>query len=110
VLDLGATVCRKSEPRCGACPLAEACAWRAAGGPDPAIGSAGTGSRQSRFPGSDRQGRGRLVSALVAGAVPAEALPTACGWPGDRDRAAAVAASVVADGLARWDGQVLRLP
>jgi A/G-specific adenine glycosylase len=111
VLDLGATVCRKAEPRCGACPLASWCAWRAAGGPDPAVGSAGTGSRQSRFAGSDRQGRGRLVAALVMAPVPAADLAEACGWPEDPSRAARAAASLVADGLVRWGGDgALHLP
>ena len=62
MLDLGATVCRKRSPACEVCPLAATCEWRAAGciDPDPA----GAGSTQSRFEGSDRQGRGRLVDAL----------------------------------------------
>ncbi len=112
VLDLGATVCRKTDPTCGACPAAPWCRWRAAGGPAPAGGSAGTGSRQSPFAGSDRQGRGRLVAALVQGPVAAADLPGACGWPDDLTRAATVAASLVGDGLARWDDdrRSLRLP
>lgn len=103
VLDLGATVCQKATPACNRCALAGSCAWRAAGGPDPAQGSAATGSRQTRFLGSDRQGRGRLVAALVAGPVPAARLAATCGWPDDSGRAAAAAASLVADGLAAWD-------
>ena len=110
VLDLGATWCRKTSPGCASCPVAPGCAWAAAGGPDPAVGSARTGSRQSRFEGSDRQGRGRLVAALVAGPVGADAVPSACGWPDDPARAAAVAATLVADGLAVWHGRALRLP
>jgi len=111
VLDLGATVCRKTDPACGACPVAASCAWRAGGRPDPAIGSAGTGGAQSRFAGSDRQGRGRLVAALVVGPVAAGGVAAACGWPDDPDRAHAVATSLVADGLAVWtEGPTLRLP
>ena len=51
-----------------ACPVADGCAWAAAGrpDPDPADGSAGVSGGQSRFEGSDRQGRGRLVEALRA--------------------------------------------
>jgi A/G-specific adenine glycosylase len=89
------------------------CAWAAAGrpDPDPAVGSAGVSTPQSRFEGSDRQGRGRLVDALRArGRVPAASLADAAGWPDDPDRARRVAATLVADGLAADDDGDLRLP
>jgi len=102
MLDLGATVCTSRSPRCDDCPLAAGCAWRAGGcrPPDPARGSAGTSTGQSRFEGSDRQGRGRLVAALRNGATlaPGEVAARA-GWPDDPPRAAAAVASLVADGL-----------
>lgn len=105
MLDLGATVCTARVARCGDCPVAPWCAWRGEG-PDPAAGSAGVTAPQSRFEGSDRQGRGRLVDALrTDGAVPAGALATAAGWPDDPDRARRVAAGLVADGLAGDDGR-----
>ena len=110
VLDLGATVCRKTSPLCHECPLSGGCAWRSAGGPDPAVGSAGSGGRQAAFAGSDREGRGRLVAALVAGPVAAAGLATACGWPDDPARASAIAARLVADGLATWTDDRLGLP
>jgi A/G-specific adenine glycosylase len=110
MLDLGATVCTKSAPRCDACPLVVCCAWAGAGGPDPAVGSAGTGAGQSTFAGSDRQGRGRLVDALRLGPVPWAGVAEAAGWPHDPDRAARVAAGLVADGLAVVAGDALRLP
>ncbi|MET0825453.1 MAG: A/G-specific adenine glycosylase, partial [Acidimicrobiales bacterium] len=69
MLDLGATVCRARAPDCGRCPIATSCAWRGGAEPDPAVGSAGVSGRQSRFEGSDRQGRGRLVDALRHGPV-----------------------------------------
>jgi len=102
VLDLGATVCTSRGPSCGSCPVRSRCAWQQRGGgdPDPARGSAGTSSRQSRFEGSDRQGRGRLVDALrrerrlEPGDVAARA-----GWPDDPQRTAAVVATLVRDGL-----------
>jgi A/G-specific adenine glycosylase len=106
VFDLGALVCTKRAPRCEACPLRDAgCAWAAAGWPepDPVIGSAGISTPQSRFDGSDRQGRGRLVDALRAGPVPASELAAVMGWPDDPARAARVAAGVAADGLAVVD-------
>ncbi|MGH9225873.1 MAG: A/G-specific adenine glycosylase, partial [Acidimicrobiales bacterium] len=71
MLDLGATVCTTTSPRCDRCPVTEACAWHVAGRPepDPARGTAGASGRQSTFTGSDRQGRGRLVAALREGSV-----------------------------------------
>ena len=110
MLDLGATVCTKAAPRCDACPLVGCCAWAGAGGPDPAVGSAGEGTRQSTFAGSDRQGRGRLVDALRLGPVPWAGVAAAAGWPGDPDRAERVAARLVADGLAVPEAGGLRLP
>lgn len=105
MLDLGAGVCTKRAPRCDDCPLRRWCAWRCGPGDDPAAGSAGVGSPQARFAGSDRQGRGRLVEALrVGGTVPAGDLADVAGWPGEPERAARVADGLVADGLARSDG------
>jgi A/G-specific adenine glycosylase len=112
VLDLGATVCAKRSPVCEHCPVRPGCAWGAGGAtpPDPAQGSAGVGGTQSRFEGSDRQGRGRLVTALRAGPVPEGALAATMGWPDDPDRARRVAETVVADGLAVCEGDEYRLP
>ena len=110
MLDLGATVCTKRAPRCEACPLVTGCAWAGAGGPDPAVGSAGEGTRQSTFAGSDRQGRGRLVDALRLGPMPWAGVAEAAGWPSDPLRAERVAAGLVADGLAVSEEGGLRLP
>ncbi len=102
MLDLGATVCTRRAPRCEACPVAQGCAWVRTGNaePDPADGSAGVSGRQSRFEGSDRQGRGRLVAALRSRDVAFDELPQVMGWPDDAARAERVAATVVVDGLA----------
>lgn len=104
MLDLGATVCTARRPRCDGCPVGTvgACAWRAGGGaaPDPAVGSAGVSGGQSRFSGSDRQGRGKLVDALRIGPVEAARLAEVMGWPDDAERASRVAATLVRDGLA----------
>ena len=113
MLDLGATVCRARSPRCESCPVAADCTWHRAGNPspDPAIGSAGVSGGQSRFEGSDRQGRGRLVDALRSGPVAAADVARIAGWPHDPERAERVAASLVADGLAvRADDGALSLP
>lgn len=112
MLDLGATVCVARVPRCEVCPVASSCAWAASGraAPDPAVGSAGVGGRQSRFEGSDRQGRGRLVDALRRGPVHHAELAERAGWPDDPERATRVMATLVRDGLAVADGEVFRLP
>jgi len=112
VFDLGALVCVRRSPRCGECPIAAHCAWARAGfpAPDPVVGSAGISGGQSRFEGSDRQGRGRLVDALRRAPVALADLPAVMGWPEDPLRAGRVADTLVADGLAVPDGDLLRLP
>lgn len=113
MLDLGATICRSRSPRCDECPVAAWCGWHAAGlpAPDPAVGSAGVAGGQSRFEGSDRQGRGRLVDALRRGPVAPGDLAVAMGWPDAPDRAARVAATLLVDGLAVADpAGLLSLP
>src|SRR5437763_281400 len=57
VMDLGALVCTARAPRCAACPVADPCAWRAAGFPlyD------GPPRRTQAYAGTDRQVRGRLM-------------------------------------------------
>ena len=114
VLDLGATVCTARRPSCDECPLAaaNACAWHAGGraDPDPAVGSAGVSGGQSRFVGSDRQGRGRLVDALRDAPVKVAALAAAMGWPDDNERAERVAATLVRDGVAAVVDGEYRLP
>jgi A/G-specific adenine glycosylase len=112
VMELGGTVCLPRRPRCASCPMRSWCAWSAAGLvlPDPADGSAGVGTGQPRFEGSDREGRGRLVEALCRGPVPLADLPVVMGWPDNPARADRVAVGLLDDGLALRDGAVLRLP
>jgi A/G-specific adenine glycosylase len=112
LMDLGASVCARRRPRCAACPVQVTCSWAAAGqpAPDPADGSAGVSGGQSRFAGSDREGRGQLVDALRHGPVSVADLAAVMGWADDPDRAARVATGVIADGLALDDGEHLRLP
>jgi len=112
VLDLGATICVKRAPRCEACPVHQHCAWSVRGRPepDPVVGTAGASTPQSRFAGSDRQGRGRLVAALRLGPVADADLAATAGWPDDRARARRIAAGLVTDGLAIRGGGQLTLP
>ncbi len=100
VMELGARVCR-TRPACDDCPAATGCAWRATGlaGTDPWVRA----RPQSRFEGSDRQGRGRLVDALRQGSVADADLPAVMGWSDDVDRVHRVAVTLLADGLAVRD-------
>lgn len=100
ILDLGATVCTKRAPLCARCPVEGDCGWRGQGD-DPVNHP----KPQTRFEGSDRQGRGRLVAALRQGPVSGEpnALALVMGWPKDPDRALRVARTLEADGLTKWE-------
>jgi A/G-specific adenine glycosylase len=109
IMEFGALVCTARSPACNGCPVRNACGWKGSG-PDPAIGSAGVSGGQSRFSGSDRQGRGRLVSQLRDGSVTDRQLAQVMGWPDDAERAARVAATLVRDGLAMRVGDAYALP
>lgn len=93
LMDLGREVCRR-DPRCEACPLATVCRFRASG-------RAGRSSvrRQSRFEGSGRQVRGRVVATLRGRrSASVDELAAGTGFPAGRIQEAL-------DGLAR-DGVV----
>lgn len=112
VLDLGATVCTKRSPRCGACPVVGDCRWAAAGwpSPDPAEATAGSSATQAPFEGSDRQGRGRLIDALRCAPLSLDLVPDVAGWPEQPERARRVADALVKDGLAEVVDGMLVLP
>ena len=99
LMDLGATICRPT-PICAECPIESSCRWRRQGwpSPDPAIGSAGVSGKQSRFEGSDRQARGRVLAALVDRAEPAVHFDQR------------ILAGLVADGLVVLDAGTASLP
>lgn len=61
-MELGALVCRAKDPRCADCPIAERCAWYAAGKP----AHRGPARRGQTYAGTDRQVRGRLLEILRA--------------------------------------------
>jgi A/G-specific adenine glycosylase len=66
---------------------------------------------QSRFAGSDRQGRGRLIEALRRGAVPAGDLAAVVGWEDQPERLDRVVAGLVAEGMVvQTSAGDLRLP
>ncbi len=113
LLDLGAGTCVARTPRCHECPVRRRCRWAASGrvGPDPAVGSAGVSVPQSRFAGSDRQGRGRLVEALRHGPVAADHLASVVGWTDQPERLEAMVEGLVAEGMVvRGPGGTLHLP
>ena len=105
-MELGATICTARTPHCDRCPLAQTCAWVAAGRPD----TGDTRRRQATFEGSDRQARGavlRILREATPHAVPLSAvLPD---WPDALQRDRAID-SLIADGLAEADGELLSLP
>jgi A/G-specific adenine glycosylase len=107
LMDLGAVLCRPTSPQCEVCPLNARCEWRGMGD-DPAVGSAAVSKPQSRFDGSDRQARGRLMKALVAGPVPADRVAAVMGC--DIARANRLAAELYREGLVNADGIAIRLP
>jgi A/G-specific adenine glycosylase len=111
VMDVGAQRCRPRDPGCGDCPFASSCAWRGAGSPepDPALGSAGVSRRQARYEGSDRQARGRLLAALADGPVAVTDAAVASGLGSDVERASAVVASLLGDGLVTVVGDLVHL-
>jgi A/G-specific adenine glycosylase len=89
LFDLGATVCLARVPRCGECPLAHEC---------PSAGRRYEPARkQSRFEGSFRQRRARLLRLVAARPQPIGLDPQAL-------------ESLVADGLVVVDGERATLP
>jgi A/G-specific adenine glycosylase len=105
-MELGALVCVAGTPRCGVCPVREACAWRLAGCP----AHDGPPRRVQTFAGTDRQVRGRLLDVLrgADGPVPAAALDAT--WDDAAQRSRCLD-SLLVDGLVEQtaDGR-FRLP
>lgn len=97
VMELGALVCTARSPRCDACPVADRCAWLAAGRPADALAAV---RRRQGWHGTDRQVRGRLMAALRAAdhLVPGEALRRAVQDPDDAQLDRCLA-GLVTDGL-----------
>ncbi|WP_040163959.1 HhH-GPD family protein [Microbacterium gorillae] len=104
-MELGALVCIARTPRCEQCPLAEVCAWRAAGYPD----TGDARPKQARYEGSDRQARGAVLRILrdADTDVPLTLIIPDWGDGAQRDRALL---TLAADGLIEIDGDGARLP
>ncbi len=101
-MELGATLCTARNPRCDDCPVAQHCAWLALGKP------AWTGPERvtQAWDGTDRQCRGRIMSALRSATHPVALADIV--WA-DADQRARCAASLVDDGLAQRVGPLLSL-
>src|SRR5207247_976502 len=102
VMDLGREVCRPV-PRCGSCPLAAACRSRGAVVPRP------PGARQTRFAGSNREARGRVLDVLrERGSTGIVGLARAADIP--EGRVFPAVDGLVRDGLVERRGRSYRLP
>jgi A/G-specific adenine glycosylase len=106
VMELGALVCVAASPRCDACPVQGACAWRSAGYP----AYDGPPRRGQAYAGTDRQCRGRLLAVLREAHEPVHvtALDSAWHLPDQRTRALR---GLIQDGLvAELPGRMYALP
>lgn len=105
LMELGALVCTARTPNCAACPLANHCAWRAAGRP-----AAVPARRRQTYAGTDREVRGRLLAALRSQRDPVPESRLGQLWP-DAEQLQRALAGLLTDGLAQPDGpDRIRLP
>ena len=107
LMDLGAVLCRPGHALCDECPLQDQCAWRGRGD-DPSIGSVGVSTPQTRFAGSDRQARGRLMKAVVDGPVSMDRIAVVMRC--DATRAARLVGDLQRENLVVRRGQAVQLP
>ncbi len=117
LMDIGATVCTAARPRCMLCPLRSLCAAAPAlqAGADRRLAEASVpyAPRQSKFEGSTRYYRGRIVDLLrerlddPGGALVEELAPLVEGAPVGLDD---LLAALERDGLIVRDGARVRLP
>lgn len=109
LFDFAVAVCTKRSPACDGCPLRRECVW-AGDGPDPAEGSAGVSTGQSRFEGSRRQVRGRILDAVRVGSITLTAARELGRAEDDAESIRAIVASLERDGLVIVRGQRIELP
>lgn len=95
LMELGALVCTARSPRCDACPVADECAWRAAGFPS----YDGPARRGQAWDGTDRQCRGRLLAVLRDSQEPVHRTRLDATWPDGAQRERCLD-GLLADGLA----------
>ena len=98
MIEIGATICTARKAKCDKCPLKETCTWtKNQAATDPAI--AVKSKRLETFEGSDRQGRGKLISALRNEPIMEKDVPQIFGWPNDHRRCKRVLKKLEKDGL-----------
>ncbi|HET7355863.1 MAG TPA: A/G-specific adenine glycosylase [Nocardioidaceae bacterium] len=106
VMELGALVCTATSPGCGRCPVADLCAWRAAGSPP----YDGPPRRGQTYAGTDRQCRGRLLAVLRETDGPVHVSRLEAAWTIEDQRRRCLD-SLVHDGLvAPVAGRMFALP
>ena len=110
VMDFGARMCTSQAPKCAECPIRSLCAWHGGPDPDPAPGTAGTSKPQTRFEGSNRQARGRLLRALNDGGVERSRAPRIMGLQAHPDRSMRIIQSLLDDGLIVANDSMYLLP
>jgi A/G-specific adenine glycosylase len=116
LMDIGATLCTVSTPRCMLCPLLATCSAAPAlqDGADRKLAEASVpyAPKQAKFAGSTRFYRGRVVEALRGAGQAGLGQSELDGLFGDEPPGglAAILAGLVRDGLAIHDGERLRLP
>jgi A/G-specific adenine glycosylase len=93
-MELGALICTSASPRCGECPVQDACAWNLAGKP----AYDGPPRKTQKFAGTDRQVRGKLMAALRQSTTPVTKGELDLVWPDAIQRERALDA-LIADGL-----------
>ena len=94
-MELGALVCTARVPACGDCPIADLCAWRAAGFPPDAHAPA---RRTQAWAGTDRQVRGRVMALLRESTEPVPRSRVDLTWP-EPEQLARCLTTLLADGL-----------
>ncbi|WP_307864498.1 A/G-specific adenine glycosylase [Allobranchiibius sp. CTAmp26] len=94
VMELGALVCTAASPTCDRCPIADRCAWVAAGRP----AYDGPVKRAQRWAGTDRQVRGLLLQALRDADGPVEQARLDLVWADAAQRGRCLA-GLIEDGL-----------
>jgi A/G-specific adenine glycosylase len=105
VMELGALVCTATGPAWGRCPVADMCAWRAAGSPQ----YAGPPRRVQAYAGTDRQCRGRLLAVVRDADAPVTRRQLDAAWSDVPQRERALA-SLLDDGLLVRAGARYALP
>nr|WP_260173817.1 A/G-specific adenine glycosylase [Nocardioides albus] len=94
VMELGALICTAAKPSCSRCPVADLCAWRAAGHP----AYDGPPRKVQTWAGTDRQCRGRLLAVLRDADSPVHRTRLDAVWPDETQRDRALA-SLLKDAL-----------